>query len=556
MRFHGGLSTRGVKAAAGNRAKGAGWSTGKTAALAGRHLFGPPETPAVRFAGIGNGEDTEDLLARLAVLMVELGRGVDGDLANPNIPAGYTYLAQLVAHDVVHHTTSLAADNIHAPDLSGNRRLEPLVLETIYGGGPWASPQAYAVPPGRGEPRYRLRLGTIQGAPLVDPAEPLRDIPRISCPHLNDAAYDSGYRDVLIGDARNDDNLILSQLTVLFHLLHNMVVDRLRTTKDPEIQTILQDDRRQLFLIGRGVVARIYREIVRHDLLVKILDENVFQYYHPVEGPPQFLHDRVDGSVPLEFAFGVYRFGHAMVRRSYPLNDKLGRAGLTDILLQTSEARAGAMPLTADWLIQWSHFFDVQTARKPEFSRRIGPSVVGALSRTVESDRVARGGLAFEDLRSGAAAGLRTVASLLQKFANGPHNIAFDHPLYRIEDRPDSAIRTWLEERADRVADVDRRLEERHIAAIAADPPLLFFVLLEAEVIADGERLGPLGSLIVAESLLPLLERKRAQIEGDGTIEKAADSVFGQGQWPVTMPQLVMCLADNLDLARPQARFL
>ena len=273
MRSHGGVSTRGARPAAGNRAKDRGLSEARrewdTGGLPGRHLFGPPETPEVRYAGTGNRENTEDLLARLAVLMVELGRGEDGDLANQNVPAGYTYLAQLVAHDVVHHTTSLAADDINAPDLSGNRRLEPLVLETIYGGGPWASPQAYAVPPGRGEPRYRLRLGTIQGAPLVDPAEPPRDIPRIACPHLNDAAYDTGYRDVLLGDPRNDDNLILSQLTVLFHLLHNLVVDRLRTSKDPEVQEILQDDRRQLFLIGRGVVARVYREIVRNDLLKK-----------------------------------------------------------------------------------------------------------------------------------------------------------------------------------------------------------------------------------------------------------------------------------------------
>ena len=245
-----------------------------------------------------------------------------------------------------------------------------------------------------------------------------------------------------------------------------------------------------------------------------------------------------------------------MVRRSYPLNDRLGRAGLTEILLQTSEARAGAMPLSADWLIQWSHFFKLDPHRDPKSSRKIGPSVVGALSRTVEPDRTARGGLAFEDLRSGAAAGLRTVASLVRKFSNGPHKIPFADPLYRIEDTPQSAIRTWLEERAGRVLDPERRLEDRHIAAIAADPPLLFFVLLELEVIAKGERLGPLGSLIVAESLLPLLERKRAQIEGDDKIGKAAGSIFGQGRLPVTMPDLVTYLADNLDLARGDARFL
>ena len=39
-------------------------------------------------------------------------------------------------------------DWLDAPDLGGNRRIEPLVLETVYGGGPEACPAQSAT--GRG----------------------------------------------------------------------------------------------------------------------------------------------------------------------------------------------------------------------------------------------------------------------------------------------------------------------------------------------------------------------------------------------------------------------
>jgi hypothetical protein len=521
------------------------------------HLFGPPSPDEV-CSGSETTEDMEDRLSRLAVLMVELGRGDAGVSATRNLPAGYTYLAQLVGHDVVHHTTPLATFDIAAPDLSGERRIEPLVLETIYGGGPVASPHVYAVPPGRGAPRRRLRLGKIQGAPLVYPAEPQRDIPRVACPHLNDALSD-GRRDVLIGDPRNDDNLILSQLTVVFHLLHNMVVDHLATTEEDSIVAHLQADRHQTFLLGRRVVALIWRDIVVSDLLQRLLDERVCNFYSTLQGAGKSLAQRDDGGksgdVPLEFSFAAFRFGHAMIRRSYDLNARRGRTGLSDVLAHTSDGRARDMPLSADWLVQWSRFFDLGPG-EPEFSRKLGPSIVGPLSRTVEPDRLARGGLAFEDLRSGAAARLRSVASLVKEFrARAPDNIFPDHPLYGDQEARSAFVKLWLEKRAPVVPPSEPRLGDAHIAALAQDPPLLFFVLLEAEVIARGDRLGPLGSLIVAESLYPLLERKRALIEDDPVVQEVAGYVFASGR-PRTMAALLTDLGERLDLARPEAGFI
>src|SRR5262249_46994869 len=113
---------------------------------------------------------------------------------NNRIPAGYTYLAQFVIHDSVH---SLA----DPPDIKKlirprNGRSGRLVLDTIYGKGP----------------------GVGAGGREGD-ARPIRDLPRSSCPYSGKPAYS----DVLIADSRNDDNVIIAQLTVLFHLLHNTV---------------------------------------------------------------------------------------------------------------------------------------------------------------------------------------------------------------------------------------------------------------------------------------------------------------------------------------------
>jgi hypothetical protein len=52
-------------------------------------------------------------------------------------------------------------------------------------------------------------------------------------------------------------------------------------------------------------------------------------------------------------------------------------------------------------------------------------------------------------------------------------------------------------------------LKDLHELGLDTRTPLWFYVLKEAEVIADGERLGPVGGRIVAEVLVGLLEGDR-----------------------------------------------
>jgi hypothetical protein len=82
----------------------------------------------------------------------------DGNPDNRRIPAGYTYLAQLVIHDTV-QTLGDLSDLRNGTSPPRNARSGRLVLDTIYGKGPGADPLFYrpceAVPKSKGF----LRIG-------------------------------------------------------------------------------------------------------------------------------------------------------------------------------------------------------------------------------------------------------------------------------------------------------------------------------------------------------------------------------------------------------------
>ena len=86
--------------------------------------------------------------------------GLDPD-DNPRIPSGYTYLLQLVAHDAVQTSVPFWAAAAHGL-VSRNLRSSPLVLDTLYGGGPSVSPIAYHAAGYSAADRTKLRVGRHQ----------------------------------------------------------------------------------------------------------------------------------------------------------------------------------------------------------------------------------------------------------------------------------------------------------------------------------------------------------------------------------------------------------
>ena len=118
---------------------------------------------------------------------------------NKNVPSGFTYLGQFIDHDVTLDLTSLA-EKQEDPNATRNFRTPRLDLDAIYGLGPDGSPQLYARKGSKAgaSPGPKFLIG--KNMELPDPAGAFRnDLPRSP----------EGF--ALIGDHRNDENLIVAQ---------------------------------------------------------------------------------------------------------------------------------------------------------------------------------------------------------------------------------------------------------------------------------------------------------------------------------------------------------
>jgi len=124
---------------------------------------------------------------------------------NATAPAVMTYLGQFVAHDVAHDISPLPARSTDAGQVE-NLRTPWLDLDAVYAGGPRDSSFLFDWR----EPRLRgltFRIGSGQNT--------FNDLPR----NTDGIA--------LLGDPRNDDNLLVAQVHLAFVLFHNAVARKL-----------------------------------------------------------------------------------------------------------------------------------------------------------------------------------------------------------------------------------------------------------------------------------------------------------------------------------------
>ena len=216
-----------------------------------RHFLGTPR-PSQRFKAYGiDPLCVPAHLPRVRALMNRLSRRMDAEIQwpshadaslerweNPRIPSGYTYLLQFVAHDLVHSAIPLSVAGTLGAG-TANARRTPLQLETLFGSGPVGSPFVYALDAPNDDRRTKLRLGRMRWKDKnVEAGCPFRDIAR--APAENVTGIDrsiAGHRvaltEALVADPRNDDHAIMSQLTALFALLHNGLVDSFAAASPP-----------------------------------------------------------------------------------------------------------------------------------------------------------------------------------------------------------------------------------------------------------------------------------------------------------------------------------
>jgi hypothetical protein len=262
----------------------------------------------------------------------------------------------------------------------------------------------------------------------------------------------------LIGDARNDTHLFISQLHLAFLHFHNRVVDRIRESGV---------ERDQVFDRACQLVRWHYQWIVLHEFLPLSVGDTLVRDL--IDNGPQLCRFEGRPFIPVEFSDGAYRFGHAQIRDAYDVNRHLRGVPIFPSLV-------GICPVTPERQVDWRVFFDFGDAYRPQPSRRIGPQLVPALMRLPEAlvgqtPRPEFSSLAARDLYRGRSVALPSGEAIAQAIGVNPCTT--------------EELRT---------TDTDW-----------PETPLWLYVLAEAEAQNNGEYLGDVGGRIVAEVIFELL---------------------------------------------------
>jgi hypothetical protein len=358
---------------------------------------------------------------------------------NPRIPAGWPFFGQFIAHDITHDRAPL--QEREALSQIQNFRRPRLDLECLYGAGPVGQPYLYD----RHDPDKLL----------IDRGEtPVGDLPR------NQQGL------ALVGDARNDTHLFISQLHLAFLHFHNRVVEHVR-------QQGAHGEK--VFDRAAQLVRWHYQSIVLHEFLpLMVGDELVRELLNSGAKICRFENRPF---IPVEFSDGAYRFGHAQVRGKYDVNERVRDLPLFPDLV-------GICPVKAERQVDWKRMFRFDGAAPPQASRRIGPLLVPALMNLPEAlvghvERPEFSSLASRDLYRGHAVELPCGEAVARAMGMEPCT-------------------------ATELKTADSELSE--------ETPLWLYVLAEAEAQHQGEYLGDVGGRIVAEVIFELLRHDRDSI--------------------------------------------
>src|SRR2546423_13633408 len=156
---------------------------------------------------------------------------------------------------------------------TANARRATLRLETLFGSGPVGSPHIYALDAPSDDRRTKLRLGRMrwkENEPVT--GCPFRDIARTRAENVTGidrsiAGVRVALTEALVADPRNDDHAVMSQLTALFALLHNALIDLVRRQERNSGPNGRFGAAYKRFLCAREAVTLIYHNILRNDLM-------------------------------------------------------------------------------------------------------------------------------------------------------------------------------------------------------------------------------------------------------------------------------------------------
>jgi hypothetical protein len=413
-----------------------------------------PANDAVRAAllELGKPNGLMDAGDELAAGPVALITNLTLSANNPNHAAqtaGTTFVGQFLDHDMTFDTTSrlgIPTRPITAP----NARVPAFDLDSVYGYGPTGSPLLYDP---NDKAKFRVESGGL-----------FEDLPR------------DAHNVAVIADPRNDENLIIAGLQAAFLLFYNHAVELVRA-HNPS----LAND--EVFRQARQLTTWHYHWMILHEFLPLFVGPAMVDDIL-AKGRKFYIPFQDRAFIPVEFQI-AYRFGHSLVRPSYRAN-LAGDNGqpffamifdpAQDGKVDPDDLRGGARAPRR--FIGWQTFFafgDGEDKPNKKIDTKLStpllhlplPAIADGSPPTALAQRNLLRHVTWQ-VPSGQAIALRIGATML-----GREDLA----------------------------------ELRGIQpAFAVSTPLWYYVLKEAELMAEGRHLGPVGGRIIAEVFIGLLQ--------------------------------------------------
>jgi hypothetical protein len=428
-------------------------------------------------------DETVLYLRRLGQTMIETDLSKHGH--NVPVPTVYTFFGQFVDHDITLETVSndircisekcrpkpislfevaLKIQNFQSPNLD---------LATVYGGNAQ-----------RDGEKMLIDEVVITRVPC-NMKDPFHDLPR--GPKSSDFRKD---RVALIGDTRNDENLIIAQLHVAFLRAHNTLVEKGHCYEE-----------------ARKLIRQHYQWVVLDDFLYRVADPYIVDSVR--EKGPRFFTPPADSFfTPLEFTVAAFRFGHSKVRPGYVQFNEINLVGDFIRLFHftlSSGAMGGFPNLPSDWVIDWTKF--VNPTADNHNSRAIDTLLADPLSSLKQE-----GGeplehevnLAIRNLLRGYILRMPTGQAVADAMGFTPLTDKEIADIPSVVQRPE-------------------QLEVLRDSGFLTRTPLWFYILAEAahydcrveHRCLKGQHLGPVGSTIVAEVLYGILQNTTDSILSD-----------------------------------------
>lgn len=396
---------------------------------------------------------------------------------NPNMTAGMTFFGQFLDHDI---TLALKAP-LHRPTnprRTTNFRSAELDLDSLYGDGPDQSPELYDTSSGD----IKFKVDEIPGSEKMSRDGEVRfDLPR------------DAHNNAIIGDGRNDENILISQFHLAMLMFHNAVTDQVR--KDP---AFANRSAKEVFTEAQRQVRWHYQWIIVNEFLPLTIGQGRVneimrqgpRFYNVSERSQdkEFRSRGQNPLIPVEFAVAAYRFGHSQVRPSYRMN--FGASPGNEFFAfifddsadpndpDPNDMRGGKRAPRR--FVDWQTFFDFG-----DENVRNNKKIDAKLSTPLMLLPGSRG----------PAPGLPDDGVQSLPSRNLMRHVNFGIPSGQAIARV-MGVRVLTPEQLSELAQFN----------MEKNTPLWLYILKEAEALEQGLRLGPVGSRIVGEVFIGLLK--------------------------------------------------